>query len=62
MIKYLGWIFFFVGCLGIIAGLKNQDPMMLSLGTLLWVGSNFFEGMITRIRLNEHTKHRKNEK
>jgi len=60
--KILGWfslIFFVVGLIAIVNGLKNQDTWILCLGTVLFAGSNFFEIIINRHMIRNLNQERK---
>ncbi len=53
IISFLSILFWLIGAFAIVSGLSNEDMILLALGTLLWVGSNFFEILINRVRYKQ---------
>ena len=54
-----GWFsmfFFVIGTLAIVTGIKNVEPMLVALGSILWVGSLFFEVMMIKQDVREFYK------
>ena len=45
---FLSLFFFLIGTLGLIYGLIYEDPLLISMGAVLWVGMLFFDMMIMR--------------
>ena len=53
IIVVLSWAFFFMGLLAILHGLKIEDTFIFAQGTLLFVGSLFFELILMKDNLNQ---------
>lgn len=48
-IEYIiSWMFFIIGGIAVVSGLKDHDTWLLCLGILLWWGFSFFDILINR--------------
>lgn len=58
-LRWISLFFWIIGAVAIVNGLNNHDVWVLCLGTLLWVGSNFFEIIFNRHIIRNINQERK---